>query len=96
MTTGDEQHPSTTRERAIAELPIAHAVALRLRDAGAGEQLTATALAIPRESVRTLLDVADAKLAAIYRERGPWAAARPAAPTDRRQHPGSGPAPRAP
>lgn len=56
------------RDRALAELSIAHAVALRLRDSGAGEQVIAAALAVPVESVRTLIEVAEAKLSALCRE----------------------------
>ncbi len=56
------------RERALAELSIAHAVALRLREAGAGERVIAAALAVPVEGVRTLIEVAEAKLAALCRE----------------------------
>ena len=65
------------RDRALAELSIAHAVALRLRDTGAGEQLIAAALAVPVEGVRTLIDVAEAKLAALYQEEPSDAGAQP-------------------
>lgn len=51
--------------RTLAELPTAHAVALRLREAGAGEATIAAALGIPLEGVRALLEVAEAKLASI-------------------------------
>ena len=53
------------REQALVELSTAHAVALRLRSAGAGDQLIAAALDIPLEAVRALLEVADAKLAVL-------------------------------
>lgn len=56
------------QERALAELTADHAVALRLRDAGAGPKLIAVALGIPVEGVDTLLEVAEAKLAAIWAE----------------------------
>ena len=55
--------------RTLAELPTAHAVALRLREAGAGEATIGVALGIPMEGVRALLEVADAKLASIRTER---------------------------
>lgn len=52
-------------EQALAELSTAHSVALRLHAAGAEDQLIAAALAIPLEGVRTLLEVAEAKLAVL-------------------------------
>jgi hypothetical protein len=58
------------RERAIAELPLAHAVALRLRDAAADERTIARALGIEPEGVAGLLRIADAKLSAEL-ARGP-------------------------
>lgn len=53
------------RDDALAELPTAHAVALRLVDAGADAATIATALAVPVESVAGLVELAQAKLAAI-------------------------------
>jgi hypothetical protein len=47
---------------ADAELPLELAVALRLRDAGASDELIAAALAIELEGVGPLLAVAEAKL----------------------------------
>ena len=52
------------RDRALAELPFAHAVALRLQAAGADQQTIADALGIDPAGVPTLLQVARAKLAA--------------------------------
>jgi hypothetical protein len=60
------------RDRALAELPVAHAVALRLRAAGADEGVIAAALGIDPAGVPALLEVAEAKLAAeLSRGRGP-------------------------
>jgi len=47
---------------AIGELPVLHAVAIRLRDAGVDHRLIAVALAISQEDVPTLLEIAEAKL----------------------------------
>lgn len=44
------------------ELPEAHAVALRMRDAGQDKGAIATALGIELESVEPLLRLAEAKL----------------------------------
>jgi DNA-directed RNA polymerase specialized sigma24 family protein len=52
------------RERALAELPVAYAVALRLRAAGADDQTIAAALGIDPAGVPALLEVAEAKLSA--------------------------------
>ena len=52
------------RVRALAELPVAHAVALRLRAAGADDRAIAAALGIDPAGVPALLEVAEAKLAA--------------------------------
>ncbi len=51
------------RPRAIEQLPALHAVAVRLRDEGAGDHVIAVALAIDDDQVPTLLEIADAKLA---------------------------------
>lgn len=48
----------------MAELPLSHAVALRLRDAAADDETIARALAIEREGVPALLRIAEAKLSA--------------------------------
>ena len=55
------------REFALGELSTAHAVALRLRDAGAGNEEIAIALGVPVEGIGTLLEVAQLKLSAIWR-----------------------------
>jgi hypothetical protein len=52
------------RDQALAELPMAHAVALRLRAAGADDQTIATALGIDAAGVPALLEVAEAKMSA--------------------------------
>ena len=49
----------------MLELATAHAVALRLRDAGADETSIGQALAIPVEAVPPLLDIAASKLEAL-------------------------------
>ncbi len=46
----------------VARLPLGHAVALRLHAAGHGDDVIATALGLPVESVPTLLEVAHVKL----------------------------------
>jgi DNA-directed RNA polymerase specialized sigma24 family protein len=53
------------RQTALLELATAHAVALRLHDAGAPDDSVAQALGIPVESVAGLLRVAEAKLTAL-------------------------------
>lgn len=59
------------RKQAIAELPFAHAVALRLRDAAADDDTIAKALGIEPEGVPGLLRIADAKLSTeLVRDRG--------------------------
>jgi DNA-directed RNA polymerase specialized sigma24 family protein len=57
------------RASALDELPEAHAVALRLRDAGHDDQAIATALGIDLEAVEPLLRVAVAKLSALMTDR---------------------------
>ena len=60
------------RDRALAELPVAHAVALRLRTAGADDGAIAAALGIDPAGVPALLEVAEAKLSAeLARNPGP-------------------------
>lgn len=53
------------RETALLELAAAHAVALRLHDAGAADESVALALDIPVTSVSCLLRLAQAKLAVL-------------------------------
>jgi len=55
-------------ERALAELSTAHAVALRMRHADARDEEIATALGIPPDGVTVLLELAQAKLAAVLAE----------------------------
>jgi hypothetical protein len=50
------------RRAALAELPHAHAVALRLRASGAEDGVIAVALGIAVEAVGPLIDLAEAKL----------------------------------
>ncbi len=59
------------RAEAIRHLPGVYSLALRLRDAGVTDELIAECLAVEREALEPLLDVAEAKLAAILGgERG--------------------------
>ncbi|MGH3549402.1 MAG: hypothetical protein ACRDQU_15115 [Pseudonocardiaceae bacterium] len=53
------------RAEALRHLPGAYSLALRLRDAGLPDELIAECLAMEREALDPLLDVAEAKLAAI-------------------------------
>jgi DNA-directed RNA polymerase specialized sigma24 family protein len=58
---------STDRQRrdaALERLPPTYAKALRLRDAGIGSDLIAACVGVERESVPTLIRIAEAKLAA--------------------------------
>lgn len=56
------------REAAIAELPTAHAVAIRMRDGGADDAAVAAALGIDTEEVPPLVTIAEAKLEALLVE----------------------------
>jgi orotate phosphoribosyltransferase-like protein len=49
----------------MRHLPGAYSLALRLRDAGLTDELIAECLAVEREALVLLLQVAEAKLAAI-------------------------------
>jgi DNA-directed RNA polymerase specialized sigma24 family protein len=49
---------------ALARLPRPYALALRLREGGAGDSLIATRLGVEREAVDPLLRIARAKLRA--------------------------------
>jgi hypothetical protein len=61
------------RALAIGELPVLHAVAIRLRDDGAGRRVIAAALGISEEDVPTMLEIADAKLRRLEAtEETPW------------------------
>ncbi|MFY9807476.1 MAG: hypothetical protein WAK86_09450 [Pseudonocardiaceae bacterium] len=53
------------RGEAISRLPGAYSLALRLRDAGVADELIAECLAVEREALDPMLDVAEAKLAAL-------------------------------
>jgi hypothetical protein len=57
-----------SRTDALGRLPAAHALAITLRDAGLPAGLIAQCLDVEPESLGPLLDVAEAKLAAILRE----------------------------
>jgi hypothetical protein len=65
------------RAEAMRHLPGSYSLALRLRDAGLDNELIAECLAVEQEALDLLLQVADAKLAAIL-DREP-VNARPAA-----------------
>ena len=62
----DHSNEGETRdhEAALQKLPTAHAVALRLHQAGVADEGVAQALGIPVTSVAALLRIAEAKLAA--------------------------------
>jgi hypothetical protein len=49
-----------TRDSLLRRLPLAHAVAVRLREAGADDELIATALDIEPEGVEPLMAIAAA------------------------------------
>lgn len=53
------------RAEAMRHLPGAYSLALHLRDAGLANELIAEFLEVEREALEPLLDVAEAKLAAI-------------------------------
>ena len=55
------------RAEAMRHLPGTYSLALRLRDAGLTDELIAECLAVDREALDLLLQVAEAKLAAILR-----------------------------
>jgi hypothetical protein len=55
---------ATDRTEALGLIPAVHSLALRLRDAGAGDELIAECLRIEPETVGPLLVVAEGKLAA--------------------------------
>jgi hypothetical protein len=57
------------RDALIDRLSEAHAVALRLSDAGQGDEVIAAALGVPPASVPQLLSVDEAKLAHLPPER---------------------------
>jgi hypothetical protein len=61
---------STARDDAIRELPRAHALALRLRNAGVSEEVIAECLEIDPASVRPLLALAEEKLNSIVSRGG--------------------------
>jgi hypothetical protein len=56
------------REQALDQLPETHATALRLRSRGFDDDAIAATLAVAPEAVPQLLQVADAKLAALLSE----------------------------
>ena len=55
------------RAEAMRHLPVPYSLALRLRDAGLAHELIAECLAVEREALDLLLQVAEAKLAALLR-----------------------------
>lgn len=63
--------PGVERAAAMRHLPAVYSLALRLREAGLEDELIAECLAVEREALDPLWDVAEAKLAAIlHGERG--------------------------
>jgi hypothetical protein len=70
---GDAGAGQRRRVEALRHLPGAYSLALRLREAGLPDELIAECLAVAREALEPLLDVAEAKLAAILlAERDGW------------------------
>jgi hypothetical protein len=67
------------RTEALAQLPRAHALALRLRDLGAGNELIADCLDVGVETVGPLLEIALAKLTHIQESDVPAGRPDPAA-----------------
>lgn len=61
----DAARPSEADDDALRQLPLAHAVALRLRAAGADEALIATALGVDVAAIEPILAVAEEKLRAV-------------------------------
>jgi len=59
------------REQALEQLPETHAAALRLRSRGFDDDAIARALGFKPDAVAPLLQVADAKLAALLAGRPP-------------------------
>jgi hypothetical protein len=57
------------RDRAIAELPTLHAVALRLHDDGADPHTIAVAVGVEEAQVPTFLTIAERKLALLEEDR---------------------------
>jgi hypothetical protein len=57
------------REQALEQLPQTHAAALRLRSRGLDDDAIAAALTLEPEAVALLLQIADAKLAALLAKR---------------------------
>ena len=55
------------RVEAMRHLPGTYSLALRLRDAGLTNELIAECLAVVREALELLLQVAEAKLASVLR-----------------------------
>jgi hypothetical protein len=55
------------RAEAMCRLPATYLLALRLRDAGLTHEVIAECLAVEREGLDLLLEVAEAKLAAMLR-----------------------------
>jgi hypothetical protein len=62
---GDARSQWSRREEACARLPVTYALALRLRDEGLPEDLLAERLGVEPEALGPLLEIAEAKLAAI-------------------------------
>jgi predicted DNA-binding protein (UPF0251 family) len=65
---GASDDPASPHPRcadALLQLPAAYSLALRLRDAGLSEGLMAERLGIEAEALSPLLEIAEAKLAAI-------------------------------
>jgi hypothetical protein len=59
------------REAGLRRLPTPYSLALRLRDAGVDDAVICTYVAVEPEGLPTLLEIAEAKLAATRNPDGP-------------------------
>jgi hypothetical protein len=60
-----------SRAQALRQLPAPYSLALRLRDAGLSDELTAECLRIEPVALGPMLEIAEAKLATILDEVSP-------------------------
>jgi hypothetical protein len=60
------EHGITEHEAGLRRLPEPYSLALRLRDAGVDDSVICTYLHVEPEALPTLLEIAEAKLAAAY------------------------------
>lgn len=65
-----EKPPDQARASAIGHLPTPYAVALRLHESGEPDEVIAEALGVDVTALPSVLELAEAKLAAIQRRLG--------------------------